>query len=607
MPRRTRAEMQEALELERINQRDQWQREWGPYLNRLTTRMEQKYAERNRRILEVYNRRFLLRKPPLPETFKATQADLRFPFVNDVLRRAAAVVGQNPPRSHVNPAKGKLNQKNADLRENWWEAARKRMFEGKHTWGKITDALPSDGMAVWKILRDEHEFGVVMRREGEDAKSFNARAEESRRENFPIQWEFVPSVSYMPVSETAVLEITTREFLPVALHFGLSIDHEGKIGFGRVGEIVGRPSVYPGTQNTTNYPDTVKVTEYWDGEHYVYMVRDFVVRVGTHDYGRPPYFEVPFAVTASMAPEDNGLSLAYAMLSLQDNMDDLATRKMAWTFLASFPGMDAEPLFEDTPPLPDGTVLKWEAGKHPYAAGHKVSWKMPPPVGQDLNDLMVMLKDILDTIGIAPILQGIPVGANTSNAAVQSMVAVARSVFGPGMQNLAQALDESAKFVMQLVEKGGQKIPVWHKGLDEWLELGPDDIDGYYEFEHKLEPMIPAERMSKMMVTADLQSRKLMSRRRAMEEGEGIEDPTREIDDIYVEGLDDDPTLKQMEIGQIAAQIQADPRFIQPGTPENASAGAGGSGVPVVAGLQQELQPGMGVPERPPGIGRNNS
>ncbi len=609
MPRRTRAEIdtarQEALELESLNLREGWQREWGEYLKRLTTRMETKYAERNRRIVEVYKRRFLLKKPDIPETFKPTNADIRFPFVNDVCRRSAAVMGQNPPRSHVNPTKlGPKRQRNADLREKWKDASFGIMMEGKHTWGKITDACPSDGMAVWKIIRDDHRFGVVMRREGESAKSYNARFEASKRDNFPFQWEFVPTVSYYPVSENEVLEVTQREFLPVAKHFGLSTYADGVIGFGRVGEVIGRPDVIPGTSGTTNYPDTVKVVEYWDDEHYVYMVKDFIVQVGTHDYERTPYFNAPFNVTASMAPEDNGISIAYAMLSLQDAMDDLGTRKMAWTYLAAFPGMDAEALFEDTPPLPDGTVFKWEAGMHPYAPGHRVRWMSPPPVGEDLNQLMNMVKDILDAIGIAPILQGMPLGANTSNAAVQSMVAVARSVYGPGVQNLAQALDESAKFLMQLVEKGGQKIPVWHKGSDEWLELGPDDIDGYYEFEHRIEPLIPAERMSKMMVFADMQSRGLMSRRRAIEEGEGIEDPSAEIDDIYMESLDEDPTLKQLEIQQIAARIQADPQFINAGTPENVSAGAGGSGVPVVGGLQQEVLPGAGVPERPLGVGR---
>ena len=581
---------------------------WADYIATLSKRLTEKYEARNKRIEDVFLRRTRQHKVEIPKEFRATAVEARLPLVEDLIRRVVGLVADRMPVPHVEPMQG---QANSTLREQWLNTCYKRLNHDKDVFGEIVDALAADGQAVWKVRLKKHLWSQHgPRKKGEDPQAYLSRVRKHHRMVFPFTWEHVATSTYLPTKDddglAEVCEITTRETLPLAWKYNLVPDGSKLV--------VAEASMRPGEVAIGSYPDKVVYTEYWNRTDYVYLVGDTIVARGKHQYGRPPYFHALASVTSIKDPAYQGISIADPLLSLQDLLDSLITIQTNWAFLNGFPVGRLRPIGDDPMPIDDKLVIEWVPGQTVAVPGYLWEWTPAPPVGQDLNLLRVMLKELADQVSLAPILHGLPPGADSSGALANTMIAVAKSIFGPGVKNLARGFDDMAAFLMHQVEILGDDVPMFYKGQEaKWLELGPKDVDGYYEVEHELAPVVPAERQVLYGQLSNALSLNLVPPELVVEKGLGFENPEEILRQVEVGQARQWPEYRQLLVERWLARLQGVPP--PPGVAvggggigqlpqETPPVGPGGFGQPQLPGVQQPIFPGGPLGARPmPGGG----
>ena len=579
---------------------------WADYIDQMAKSLEEKFRGRNERIRDVFLRRARLIAPHVPPAFKerAANVEARLPLVQDLIRRVVGLVGTHMPEPMVIPtdAASVKSRSNSSLREEWFAAGYERMNEQKDVYGQIVDALAADGQTVWTCMLKKHQWaGHGGRKKGEEAEDYQRRVGRHRQDNFPFVWEHISTQTWYPVYDdeglSEVYEITQRETLPLAWKFNLVPDGSELV--------VGDVNVRPSDVSLGSYPDRVRFVRHWTREGYVYLVERTPVAQGTHDYGRPPYFHALGGATSIHDPAYQGISIADPLLSLQDMMDALFTIQMNWAFLNGFPPSRLRPIGDDPLPLAEKVVIDWRPGETVDVPGHLWEWVPAPPVGQDINLLRQALKELADQVTLAPILYGLPPGSDSSGVLANTLIAVAKSIFGPALANLARAFDDQAGFMLRQIEKLGDPVPVYHLKGRKWLELGPKDVDGYYRVRHQLHPVVPAERQVVYNQLVDALSRDLVTPEMVLEKGLGESAPEKVLDAVAVHALAKRPEYTQLLMQQwldsMGAGSEQQPQ--QMGQQAVPPEGVAGFGQPAIPGMQL---PGGGQPmpgqPMPPGM-----
>jgi hypothetical protein len=569
------------------------------------------FQERDARIHELNERRFCKRAPKIPAEFRKTASDYRSPFIFDVLRRAPGLTSTVLPTPKVTPLKsGPKAQENSSLREEWLKAAYIRMDRENTIYHRIMDSLSADGCACWKVITDKHTWAsVTARKKDETEEEYLERVGEHRKQHFPFYWEHAPISTVYPFYDEnglcEVLQITRQSAARVAKRYGITKDSNKSWRKGKRGDIP---------------QGECKHIEYWSRTEFAYQVDDFLVGKGKHEYKRPPYFIAPLVVTGSGNPATDFYGLAWPMIYLQDIFDTLITTQLNWAIMNGFPYAALEPISDNAIPLdPKDMIVKLEHGK-PYVPppGYKLVWVTPPPTGQDMASLRELIKQAIDQVGLAPVLFG-DFPSDTSGTAANTMVAVAKSIFGPGLRNIARAFDDMAAFIQEQVEQLGDDVPVFavsqeRDSAGKYINLGPDDIKGYYQVEHTLEPVLPAEQQLKYMHLADAQARGYVPKTYVLEEGMNINNPERVLDEVWLENAEADPRVQQVIMTEALKPYIQTPQSnpaaaamaaMGQGAPgKNVPVAAGGPGASVAPGIQQGLQPGQRPATRPANMGR---
>ena len=575
------------------------------YVAAVASQQRIKMQGRNWKIRDLYEHRYGRYDVKIPDAFRVTASEYKSPLIRDIIRRAVAITNDFP-RPMVRPRKrlGVKAQENASLREKWAAGWLECANRAKDVWGMIRDSAAADGAGVWKVLFREHYWtSYGLRKQGESANEYNSRVQEHREMHFPFVWEHVETSSFYPVAEDEdglceVLEITRRETLPMMQKYGLDWDTTAK-KFISGTRGVGLVQKEPGDWGAL--PDTVEFIEYWNREVFCYLVAGVIVKAGRHDYGRPPYFYALAATTGSKNPTDQYESIATPLIPIQNFQDSFATIRMNWAFLNGFPAARLVPVSDEMAmEVPDETVIRYVPGETIKAPlGYRWEWAPAPPVGDDLRWLSEWLEGQADKYSLAPILYGLPAGSNASGVATLQLVAIAKSLFEPALDNLSRAMNETMAFVLHLIEHVIQSpVPLYYEGDGQWLELGPRDIDGYYDFSFQIEPVIIQERIAKTQWLADLQARGLVTEERVVEEGAGIHDPEAELAAVRLEKFraraDYENGIMQEALRQLALED-----YFTPPQPEPVPAmpvGPGGVGIPMQQGIQLPLpmtQPGQ--------------
>lgn len=588
------------------------------YIKELQSHLKTKFQTRDTRIEEIRKARSGTEPPWIPPEHAAKNRVEPFIYrlVWDYLRRATSILGTEFPSPTVHPNEAK-DQANSTKREAWLSAAYPRLFKND-AYAQGLDALVETTEAWWKVWEARHGWSAGTRQEGESNTEYVERVSRYQQAHFPFRAEHVDSATVRPIFDNEglaeVLEVTKREALPIARQFTLSYEVGAGWRKGRFGEKI------------TGTPATLEWVEYWNRDEYVYLADGEIIRRGRHSYGRVPYFYARSIITSSKDPSDLGMGFAYPLITLQKTLSSIITMWMNWGLINAYPQEVQQAQSEDAMPIlgPVTPIEPDERGRVIVPAGWQLGYRVPPGLGGELEKLHSILKGYADEMTLARILQGDLSSSNVSGVAAQLMLAVAKSIFGPGLKAVCRAFDEIAVFLQQRIELSIQEpVPVWEIATGEngtkpkrrkgqWLALGPSDIKGYYQVEHDLDPIIPAEQMSKVLMYNDGVARNLLPNRIAIEQGYLFHNPEEIEIEAYIDNLKKSPQVQMMVVNAAQEKLRAQLGLptgggvgTQVGQQASPPIGPGGPGVPQVAGVQQPLAPGapMGpAPEAPGGI-----
>lgn len=573
---------------------------WTDYLSSLVTASRAQFFGRNAHILDVRDARFNLTKPQIPAAFEKITGDqpFRSPLTRDLIRRAKSINAVALPVPQRLPlTSGAQAQEKSSRVEKWLKAQYRQVILPK-VWWQITDAQPADGEAVWKTTLRMHSWGSVRKNKGEEADAYNARVDAARKKHSPFVSEHVITECFFPVrsDEDGLAECfvaVDRESFAAADQYGLTYD-TGPAKWRKLdlGESVD-PSMGKG-------PQTVEVVEYWNRTHCVIMVDGDVVEEFEHHYRRPPFYTAPFSPTSVHDPAYATESIADSLIPVQRKLEQTTAIQLNWGFLTGFPFMTLEPVGDEGTPEPysDDMTVQWAPGEllqPPY--GYRIVWRGAPPAGQDLTSLRDYFSRLADDYSLADILYGRG-SQDISGPVLGGLLAMAKAEFGPGSMSMAQAFDDQAAWMLEMVEKRIKvPVPIWYgevkKQQGEWIELDKKDIEGYYTVTHLFDPVIPLERQQKAILLGDAQARGAITMNEYREAGLGYEDPERVEDAVLIEQGLNRPETWTIVIGQVQQRLglpaPAPPQAMPPGP-----------GIPVgppdltqMAGVQQPMVPGV--------------
>jgi hypothetical protein len=248
----------------------------------------------------------------------------------------------------------------------------------------------------------------------------------------------------------------------------------------------------------------------------------------------------------------------------------------------------------------------------------------PPPIGKDLNDLVNILRDMIDVAGIPSVFRGAG-GDNQAGYAINQLMAAASLSFKLAGESLSRQFEKAYEHIHWLVahvvddcvyvlagpgkdQTGKQWLGLRPKGSVSATEasveaLGPVSIE--------FRPMLPTDEQARAMIAMQLVNspKPLLSVRRAMEKYLQEEDPDDILDEIAVEQALNEEPLKSMwmdralqEAGLAPPAAAASPNpSPMPGGPPGIPGQAAG-GLPSVPGVSAPMQPTPpGAPPIQPG------
>jgi hypothetical protein len=286
------------------------------------------------------------------------------------------------------------------------------------------------------------------------------------------------------------------------------------------------------------------------------------------------------------------------------------TTLINYSIKTAFPTPTIRPVGTDSIPVeqeadkPVVTIVPGQLFVPPL--GYELIYLVPPPISGDVVKVLDFLKREIDRIGLAPVLFGLMQGEQ-SNAAQSTAIAVAKSILATGLKNICREFDRMAGLMMRMIEILDEPVPIWVTDgpKREWLDLGPEHIKGYYEVEHTLEAIIPAERQLKYMYLADAEARGYITKKRVREEGMDISAPEKEEEDRLLEDMEKDPRVLNVVMAKALEPWQGQANTAQGLAPAaNLPTQMGGAGAAMAAGMGQGLQPGARTATPAPGVGR---
>tara|TARA_R100000049_G_C1950214_1_gene97465 strand:+ start:893 stop:2614 length:1722 start_codon:yes stop_codon:yes gene_type:complete len=554
------------------------------YLETLEEPLKQQFEKREQRIDDVYTRRMMLREAEIPAAFKETNKPFHSPLIFDYLRSVVALMAKSYPIPKVVPQKpGQKAQETSSKIEEWLTAAYKRMAVRENIYPLIVDALAADGGGAWKIVLRKDEW-LSRRQKNESNAEYLERIDSLRYKQFPFHWEHIPTASYFPSYDeeglATVLTIQSRVSIDIAKRFRLLPDSSGNL-------------VKVGGDTANPFPSSVEYKELWTRDHYAYLVGDEVMQSGKHSYGEVPFFNAVSSVCSSGKPADQGISLAYPLISIQDQIEDIMTGKSNWGWLNFYPTWKLKPLGEDAM-LPANYKIERVSGEaFVPPSGFDAGWEGAPPVGAEINDMLIRILQMAESLSLAPILRANVPSSEMSGVTAAMMVTIAQTQFGIAVDNLARSFNQMAGFMLRRIEKNLKKpVPLWKKDKDKWEELGPEDINGYYEVEHTLEPVVEAIKQIKYTWLQQAQQVGVVSMRYLREEGVNLSSPEKMEEEVNTEVLFNRPEIQNLLVQRLLEDMGAANQQPQaPGTSLAPSGGPGGLGQPALAGAQRPLPP----------------
>lgn len=600
------------------------------YVTALAEHLEARYAARNDYLALLRQHRYLRAPVNIPDVYKKTAAEYRAADILDVLRKSVAMVGTQMPQPKVIPLRPEsdASQRNSSEKEAWHRAAFVEMDKGKSVYLKTVDGA-MEAAAVIQQGMNRHKWGGYVEGEGDDAtwkhiakgekedtKDYLARVEDHHKKNFPFWWQAVPIDTFYPSydADGKLVEVVIkgkRLAYPLAEQFD-------KTPWAKKWKAQGERRVGSVSTDSDISSDEVEFIEYWNATCMMRVIENEVVEYEAHEYKRPPFWEIRSAITTSTNVVDEVMGLAAPLLDIERLKNSLMTMKLNYAYLTMFVTYKLVPQNTEfvggTPEGEKDRIITVEVGKvvEPPPGYDLVPIAMPP-TGPDGNQTLEYLEAKGKELGLASVLNGEMPRGDTSGPAMVTQINIAKSIFGTIVGNLTKAFNEMAAWQEEMVETViREPVPVWYspgknapKNYPQgWIKIGPKDIDGYYQVEHTMKHVLPAERIQWTAFLAQTRNMGIkIPGRRVLEDGLGIEDPETWEDEYDVERLEEDPAIdariKERALALVGAKGQ------KPGTPPALAGGLSGpllSPTPIQQ-PQQQVAP-VNAPAMPQGNGQ---
>ncbi len=588
----------------------------------------------------------------IPKQYQAISKQVRTPYIRDTWHRVSASLVAKPPVVHITPKddQRKDYREAANTGERFDTALIERMNKelGEDLIYNDTAALVRDGESVVKVVHKPDAWATFPQRGDKPAADYNDEADRYKRgAELPLAWRNVDRLSMLfedgEFGDGWALEYGEYPTPYLKRRYGMR-EVDGQLVDPR--DTLGGKPKPEGWLQSSGPGRTVKV-EFFDDREWHCLVD------GTEPPGWPkanPYApHIPYFRAKAYESE----SLLYSLLWLVPRLDELLTMKLNWSVLGAYPN----PMLETVPnsatlPGLDGPLgnpgdageakpLTWQPGKLMLLPiGQRLSFLVPPPVGKDINDLIIIFRGLIDVAGIPSIFRGSAGGADSGYMANQ-MYAAAGMAYKLASLTLQRQHESALEFVHWLVPsviKQTVFVYGWNdvnprtgkpkiKAGQAWLGLSPDSsgkniaqVDKLGPVSLQFRPTLPTDEQARAMIAAQLVNSPipLSGQRHALETYLQEEDPDSILDEIYVEQALREEPLKSKVVEEALREaglttetkpnpalslvdVQGNP-LIPPGPGQlnavPAVPGQASAGLPSVAGVNMPMQPTppQGVP-----------
>lgn len=596
----------------------------------------------------------------IPAEYRAIAKEIRTPFVRDTWQRVAAALTRDTPVAHVEGRDITEQARDAaNIAERFFVATMAAMGKerGENLLWEDAKALVRDQESVIKLVHKPDAWAAFPRRSaGESPESYGKRTDTFKKGaplvfaarvvdrlsmlfgdgEFGDDWcleygeypqPYLKSRYRMSVEDgngSGHYVSTDNNGSSVASSRRLLVDPASVLG--------GRPAA-EGELVTGGPGMSVKV-EYWDADCWCVVI-DGTMAPGfpkKNPYApRMPYFR---------AKSDPVL---YALSFLVPGFDSLLTMWLNWAYIGAYPTPQLVAPSNAAPSLGDvGEEMEPAGGENKKAIwkpgmqvepppGYEVRFLQPPPIGQDVQQMAQIYRQLIETAGVASVLRG-AAGSDYSGYLANQLLAAATLTYKHIGAAIESQLEQMGEFMWHIITtRIRQEVYVLATERDgrsdvkRWLGLKPSGrvtglcapIDMLARMEVKLRPVLPTDEQARSMIAVQLTNaaKPLLSRSTAIERHLQIEDPEGELDKIAVEdALDNDPMLKTLQTTEALRKAgylpQQQSQILGPnGQPLPAGPGAQQTpyfpgqlgGQPGIPGLTQPMVPG--APQAPAGGG----
>jgi hypothetical protein len=476
------------------------------YVRELKDHLTERFAKQKAQIEHTRALRALLHEVKIPDAYKTTTEVVKTPLLADMVQRTTATLTVNEATYHATPL-GSSDQAQdiSSLKEKWLPAAYRRMEqeERRRTFRMLMSAAIGDGMAVSQLLWKPQAWSPWPRRKAdEEGEQYTKRtAEHTIKRPFPFALRDLDPLSYYYFDRDSggreVLIVKRLPLGPTAKALRV-YRQDGRWIEGQPGKEI------PPTESTSK---DVEVWEHWDEGEVTYALDGEQAKVMKNPWPEPPFVDFAGLSSHERVPERSFLPVTFAFEHLIPFLDRLLTMKSNWMYMAAFPQpvlhltlshmqqlvstLPPEQARANTPMVELGKLLT-------LYEGEDFSYASLPPVGDDLNQLLQWTMQMIDAAGMSPIMRGISPGADATGYLANQMMTAARLAYDPITDNSQFAKAKEAWLVLWGTDHlcKGQPVPVWgehpKKGRNDWLMLGSKEIDGHYDIECKIEPLLPS-------------------------------------------------------------------------------------------------------------------
>ena len=507
----------------------------------------------------------------IPDGFKNTTKEVRVRIVADTVRRLVSSLTINMPTIAVTPSgPGRAAQENATLREKWSTALLEDMDSARLPFRPFRggmDHAVTFGIGIWKMVYTPHTwhdyptsktmFGKrIGRLDEKESTSLSESRELYKQGRIPLAWQAVdPRTWWGFMTEGGLrecVEVTTRTVTSIESDFGLTY-HEGTRTF--LPSQVSAPYV-EGHRPGSSSEEEKQFVEHWNPYHVSYMADDTILKQFGHAYHRTPYFPFFGLSNSTEMLWKQAESVVEQMVDKEMELDELLTMKHNWAHLAAYPmGTIEGP--QGTPgltvrPGPDGKAqnqlmpeITYKAGVFKgMPSGWHMGWVNPPPVGQDLSEMIQFLLGELKE-AVPNVLKGMG-GPEQPGYAINQLMTAARQVYDPIRDNASLAIQEMTKFVWWLIENvikeklyvlGDAPRKIRGQPQKRWLGFGPKDIFGYYSCTARIVPLLPSNRIAEGSFFMQQWQGGGIPRRMYLEDGMHIPNPEEIMEERVVEDM----------------------------------------------------------------------